>query len=383
MYDAIVVGARCAESPTAMLLARQGYRVLLLDKSTFPSDIMSTHYIHQPGVAMLKRWGVLDALRATNCPPITKVTLTFGDVVFNPPPPPDDAPVQEAFCPRRTVLDKILVDAAVEAGAELREGFSVREIVMHGDRVTGVRGAAKGGATVTEEARIVIGADGLHSKVAAAVKPAEYDTKPTFTFAYYSYWSDFPLDGAELHFPEGRYAIVFPTHDGSACVGIGGLTEGFHEFRKDIEGNYLKEADAVPTVGERVRGAKRLERFVGTNDQPNYFRKPYGPGWALVGDAGYHRDLVTGLGITDAFRDAQLLADAIDDGFAERRPLDEAMTAYEQRRNEVAKPLYDATCDIAAAEKLGPEQFAPFAVAMQAMQTMMVEMADAEKEVPA
>ena len=379
MYDAMVVGARCAGSPTAMLLARQGYRVLLLDKPTFPSDIMSTHYIHQPGVAMLKRWGVLDALRATNCPPITKVTLTFGDVALDPPPLPDDAPVQEAFCPRRTVLDKLLVDAAVEAGAELREGFSVREIVMAGDCVTGVRGAAKGGATVTEEARIVIGADGLHSRVADAVRPVEYDTVPTLSFAYYSYWSDFPLDGAELHFPEGIYAIAFPTHDGNACVGIGGPTAGFHEFRKDIEGNYLKGADAVPSVAERVRGAKRLERFVGTNDQPNYFRKPYGPGWALVGDAGYHRDLVTGLGITDAFRDAQLLADAIDDGFAERRPLDEAMAAYEQRRNGVANPLYDATCNIAAAKKLGPEQFLPFAVAMEAMQAMMAEISN---EVP-
>ena len=377
MYDAIVVGARCAGSPTAMLLARQGYRVLLLDKSTFPSDIMSTHYIHQPGVAMLKRWGVLDALRATNCPPITKVTLTFGDVVFNPPPPPDDAPVQEAFCPRRTVLDKILVDAAVEAGAELREGFSVREIVMGGDRVTGVRGAAKGGATVTEEARIVIGADGMHSKVAAAVRPIEYDTKPTLSFAYYTYWSGFPLDGAELYFTEDGGALLFPTHDGNACVATGGPTEGFHEFRKDIEGNYLKALDALPTVGERVRGAKREERFVGTNDQPNYFRRPYGPGWALVGDAGYNRDFITGLGITDAFRDAQLLADAIDDGFAERRPLDEAMAAYEQRRNEMAKPLYDITCDMASGETVEPAKFLQFGVAMQAM------MAEAEKGVPA
>ena len=377
MYDAIVVGARCAGSPTAMLLARHGYRVLLLDKSTFPSDIMSTHYIHLPGVAMLKRWGVLDALRATNCPPITKVTLTFGDVAINPPPPPDDAPVQEAFAPRRTVLDKLLVDAAVEAGAELREGFSVREIVMDGDRVTGVRGAAKGGATVTEEARIVIGADGLHSKVAAAVRPGEYDTKPTFTFAYYTYWSGFPQDGAELHFGEDSGALIFPTHDGYACVATGGPTEEFHEFRKDIEGNYLKALDAIPTVGERVRGAKRVERFVGTNDQPNYFRKPYGPGWALVGDAGYHRDFITGLGIMDAFRDAQLLADAIDAGFAERRPLDDALAAYEQRRNEVAKPLYDITCDIASGETPEPEKFLQFGEAMRAM------MAEAEKEVPA
>ena len=135
--------------------------------------------------------------------------------------------------------------------------------------------------------------------------------------------------------------------------------------------------DAVTTVGERMRGAKREERFVGTNDQPNYFRRPYGRGWALVGDAGYQRDFITGLGIMDAFRDAQLLADAIDNGFAERRPLDEAMAAYEQRRNELAKPLYDITCDMASGETLEPAKFMAFGAALQAM------MAEATKGVPA
>ena len=186
MYDAIVVGARCAGSPTAMLLARKGYRVLLLDKSTFPSDIMSTHYIHPPGVERLRRWGLLDAVWASNCPRIAKTTLYFGEAPFTPPAPPG-AP--EACCPRRTVLDKILVDAAVAAGAELREGFSVKEIVADGNRIVGIRGTVKGGASVTEEARLVIGADGLHSTVARFVKPPEYNTKPTLSFGYYAYWS--------------------------------------------------------------------------------------------------------------------------------------------------------------------------------------------------
>ena len=367
MYDAIVVGARCAGSPTAMLLARKGYNVLLLDKASFPSDIMSTHYIHQPGVALLQRWGLLETLRGTNCPPITKITLHFGETAFNPPALPPEAPQLEAFCPRRTVLDKILVDAAVEAGAELREGFSVREIVTNGDCVTGVRGAAKAGSTVTEEARIVIGADGLHSKVAASVRPPEYNTKPSLSFAYYTYWSGVPMDGAELHFLDEAGVLLFPTNDGLACIATGAPTKGFHEFRKDIEGNYLRTLDLVPNIAERVRGAKREERFVGTNDQPNYFRRPYGPGWALVGDAGYHRDFITGLGITDAFRDAELLAEAIDEGFAGRRPLDEAMAEYERRRNEVATPLYEVTCKIASGEDPDPAQFLEFGAALQAM----------------
>src|SRR5712692_5140616 len=215
MYDAIVVGARCAGSPTTMLLARKGYSVLLLDKASFPSDTMSTHFIHLPGVVRLKRWGLLERLVATGCPPIEGATLHFGEVAFSPPIPatlPPDVPPQ-TFCPRRTILDKLLVDAAVEAGAELRLGFSVTGLLADGERVTGVRGRHEG-RTVEEQARIVIGADGLHSKVAQLVMAPEYDTIPSLTFAYYSYWSGVPLDGSQLYFFDEVGMLAFPTHQG-------------------------------------------------------------------------------------------------------------------------------------------------------------------------
>ena len=352
MYDAIVVGARCAGSPTAMLLARRGLKVLLVDKSSFPSDIMSTHFIHVPGVIRLRNWGLLDKVWAAGTPEITKVTVYVEGQPFAPPRPPEAEGFPSACCPRRTVLDKILVDAAVEAGAELRENFSVRELVWDGDRVAGIRGHAKDGGEVSEQARIVIGADGLHSLVAKQVQPPEYDTVPSLTFAYYAYWSGVAdLEGAELHPMEGEGGVlVFPTNDGNACVAAGGPTAGFQEFRKDIEGNFDLLLARTTNLGERVGAGKRVERFVGTNDQPNYFRKPYGPGWALVGDAGYHRDFITGLGINDAFRDAELLAQAIDDGFSGAKPLEEALAAYEQRRNQIAKPSYDVTLSMARGE---------------------------------
>src|SRR5512132_276313 len=169
-HDVIVVGARCAGSPTAMLLARAGYRVLLLDKALFPSDTMSTHVVHPPGVAALERWGLLDRLVATGCPPIDTYTFDFGPLTLSGSPRPIDG-VSVAYCPRRTVLDKLLVDAAVEAGAELREGFTVEEVLTSGGAVTGIRGHGRNGASVTERARIVIGADGRHSLVAKAVGP--------------------------------------------------------------------------------------------------------------------------------------------------------------------------------------------------------------------
>ena len=165
-YDVIVVGARCAGSPTAMLLARQGYRVLLVDRATFPSDTISTHVIQPTGIAALNRWGLLGQLLSTGCPPVGTYAFDFGPFTIAGSPGTDDSPV--AYAPRRTVLDKLLVDAAASAGAEVREGFTVQEVLTDGGRVTGIRGRGKGGHVVSEHARVVIGADGLHSVVAAA-----------------------------------------------------------------------------------------------------------------------------------------------------------------------------------------------------------------------
>src|SRR5687767_1807370 len=164
-YDAIIVGSRCAGSPTAMLLARKGHRVLLLDKATFPSDTMSTHLVHPPGVASLERWGLLERLEATGCPPVETYSFDLGPLTISGSPLPIDG-IARGYCPRRTVLDQLLVDAAVEAGVELREGFTVDELLASDGVVTGIRGHARGGAAVTERARVVIGADGMRSLVA-------------------------------------------------------------------------------------------------------------------------------------------------------------------------------------------------------------------------
>src|SRR5437867_1572789 len=158
MYDAIIVGARCAGSTTAMHLARQGHKVLLVDKATFPSDTISTHLVHIPGVAAMQRWGLKDALVATGCPPIDTYAFDMGPFTIAGKPGTSDEPA--SYGPRRTVLDKLLIDAAGQAGAEMREGFMVEEIVFDDDTVTGIRGHSKRAKTVTESARVVIGADG-------------------------------------------------------------------------------------------------------------------------------------------------------------------------------------------------------------------------------
>jgi flavin-dependent dehydrogenase len=354
MYDAIVVGARCAGSPTAMLLARKGYRVLLLDKARFPSDTLSVHYVHQPGGASLKRWGLLDRVAASNCPPVRRQRLDFGPVALEAAPPPADG-VADGYAPRRTVLDALLVEAAAAAGVEVRERFTVDGLVMEDGRVTGVRGHAPRGATVTEAARIVVGADGLHSLVARAVAAPAYDVRPALTCAYYAYWDGFPVDGAELYVRPDRMLLAGPTNDGQTLVIVYRPVADFRAVRTDVERHFLAALDLVPSLAARARAGTRAERFRGTADLPNFYRRPHGPGWALVGDAGYHKDPITAQGITDAFRDAELLAGAIDDGFAGRRPLAEALAGYERARNAATRPLYELTCQFATLQPPPPE----------------------------
>ena len=350
MYDAIIVGARCAGSPLAMLLARKGHRVLLLDKSTFPSDTISTHHIHQPGVARLKRWGLLDEVRASNVPPTTKIRFDVGPFALTGMPPPADGNI-EAYAPRRRVLDKILVDAAVRAGAELREGFSVEELTTDGVAVTGIRGRDRKGATVTEKARIVIGADGARSFVARSVQAPVYLDRGMLTSNYYSYWSGVPLDAVELYPREGQMLVADKTNDGLTLVVAVWPKEEFNRVRSNVEAEFIRAIeDNAPTLAERLHGGKREERFAGTGFLPNFFRKPYGPGWALVGDAGYVKDPITAQGITNSFSHAEMLAEAIEEGFSGRRGMSEALADYERKRNEEVLPMFEHTTQLA---KLG------------------------------
>jgi 2-polyprenyl-6-methoxyphenol hydroxylase-like FAD-dependent oxidoreductase len=360
-YDAIVVGARCAGSPTAMLLARQGYRVLLLDKATFPSDTISTHIVWPQGAEIMDRWGLLDRLAATGCPPIAL------NMVFDVGPfalvggVPDANGGRGGYCPRRTVLDKLLVDAAVESGAELREGFVVEELVWSGDRVVGLRGRSRHGAKAEERARVVIGADGVHSLVAKAVGAPEYDVKPPLMTFYYSYYSGFAADDVEQYVRAHRGAACFPTHDGLTLIAAVWPSARFEEVRADIEGHVKKVHESAPAVADRLGRARREEKWVGTAGVPNYFRRPHGPGWALVGDAGYDKDPITAQGISDAFIDAESLTRALDAGFSGTRPLEEALAEHQSQRDRRAKPMYDFTCQLATLEPPPPEMQQLFA----------------------
>lgn len=352
-HDVIVVGARCAGAPTAMLLARQGHRVLLVDRATFPSDTISTHLVHPPGLAALDRWGLLERVVETGCPPIDTYSFDLGPISIVGSPAGEG--FEASYAPRRTVLDKILVDAASESGAEVREGFSVEEILFDGETVTGIRGHGKDGTTAVEHARIVVGADGLHSSVARATGAVGYAEKPKINAYYYSYWAGMPMHGTFEAYDRGERAFAaWPTNDDLTLVICAWPMRDFEANRDDVEGNYHATLALAPAFAERIARATRAERFVGMAI-PNYFRKPYGPGWVLVGDAGYLKDPITAQGIQDAFRDAERCTRAIDDVLAGRRPLDEAMRAAQEERDAQVMSMYEFTADFATMEPPPPE----------------------------
>jgi 2-polyprenyl-6-methoxyphenol hydroxylase-like FAD-dependent oxidoreductase len=356
MYDVIVIGARCAGSPTAMLLARKGHRVLLVDKARFPSDTVSTHVIWPHGAEVLDGWGLLDRVAATGCPPVAR------NMIFDVGPFALVGGVTNTnggrggLCPRRTVLDKILFDAAAASGSDVRENFTVEELRWENGTVVGVRGHGPDGRAVDETARVVVGADGIYSSVAQWVNAPEYDAIPPLVTFYYSYFSGIACDDIEQYVgADDEGAAYFPTNDGLTLVAAAWKSSRFEEVRQDIEGNFMAVHAKVPGSIERIKAGKREENWHGIKGVPNYYRRPYGPGWALVGDAGYAKDPLTAQGISDGFIDAENVADAVHAGLSGSMAMEVSMKSYEARRNERVTPLYKFTTELAKLEPPPPE----------------------------
>jgi flavin-dependent dehydrogenase len=350
MYDAIVIGARSAGSPTAMLLARKGHKVLLVDRATFPSDIPHGHFIHRHGPRHLHDWGLLQRIVDTNCPPITSVNMDYGDFPLDAHGliAPDGVAV--AYGPRREAVDLVLADAAREAGAEFRDQLAVEELLFEDGRVTGIRARTRLGLMVTEHASVVIGADGRRSRVAQAVNAPVYEAAPTLTVWYMGYWSGVLGTAAEMHNRPATRSVVFgfPTNDGLFAVFVAFGAEQLPAVRADLKTRFMAAVDQAPAFAQRIRAGRREGPIAGATDLPNFLRKPYGPGWALVGDAGAHKDPFLALGMCDAFRDAGLLAAALHRHFADAVPYDEALSDYERQRNEATMMDYKQNLHLAS-----------------------------------
>jgi flavin-dependent dehydrogenase len=348
MYDALIIGGRCAGSPTGMLLARKGHKVLIVDRASFPSDTLSTHFIQIPGMARLKRWGLLERLMETGCPPIRGGVLNIEGLPAEAEFPfPDGIPGMVS--PRRTVLDKLLADAAVEAGAELREGVFIDSLIVEDGRVVGAKGHSPEGP-FEERAKVVVGADGRNSVVARDTGAATKEHVPALGCGYYAYFSGMPCERAELYLFADRFAVAFPTHDGLTTVAIGYPPAEFANVRRDPLQHLMESADSIGDLGTRMRAGELAGKVVGMADVPNYLRTAQGPGWALVGDAAYNKDPSPADGMTDAFRGADLLAEALDDYFSGRKTEEDALSGYDEQHEKAARPLLEQTLTMSSFE---------------------------------
>jgi flavin-dependent dehydrogenase len=351
-HDVVIVGARAAGAATALLLARAGHDVALLDRASFPSDTLSTHQIARPGVVQLHRWGLLPAVLASGAPAIRQVTFTAdGESVARTVK--HRAGVDLLVAPRRYVLDTLVIEAAGRAGVHMGLGVAVDGLRFDDTgRVVGVHGHDRAGSPVEIEARFVVGADGLTSMVARRVGAEVVEDRGRTGAVRYAYYDGLPWSGIELVVAERALAGVFPTHDGQACIWIGSPSGDADALRRrSVSAAAAFTAHlqaAAPELAARLRSGRRTSPVTGMFRMPNLLRRPHGPGWALVGDAGYHRDAVTGYGLSDAYRDAELLACALQRVLRGQAEEAGALAGYERDRDRSMREVFDVTCALAA-----------------------------------
>ena len=341
--DAVIVGARCAGAATALVLARAGARVLLVERGLYGTDTLSTHALMRGAVLQLHRWGVLPAIVAAGTPPVRSTTFSYRDRdVVVPIEPKFD--VEALYAPRRDLLDRTLVDAAADSGAEVRHGVRVDDVIVDDrSRVRGVTAVAAG-TRLQIDADIVIGADGLHSMIAQRVGAPSIVEGRHATGVLYSYWEDCAVDGYYWRFGEGGSIGAVPTNQGATCVFVSAPASRLRsEILHDPSSAYRRLIREVSTEFDaRLQSARQVEPVRGFGGHPGFIKRSTGDGWALVGDAGYFKDPLTAHGITDALRDAELLSRAILAGTPA------GLASYETTRLDLSRRLFEITDEIAS-----------------------------------
>lgn len=348
-YDVIVVGARVAGASTGMLLSRQGHRVLIVDRASMPSDTVSTHAMLRTGVLQLTRWGVLDRMIDAGTPPIRNITLGFGDerIKFEVR---EEFGIDTLYAPRRFVLDGALLETACDEGAEFEGETTVTGLLETDGRVHGVR-VGRGRAAVPITARQVIGADGHRSRVAELAGAAMRRSHDATNTIHYGYYEGIDADGFWFQFTPGVNAGLIPTNDDQCLVFVGRPADLRSRFTADPDGELMHQLElAGADLAERVREGTRVGQFRGTSGLRGFIRQAWGPGWALVGDAGYTKDPISAHGISDALRDAELCARAVDRALCRPDEAEPALRWYETRRDSLSARMFEESRALARFE---------------------------------
>jgi 2-polyprenyl-6-methoxyphenol hydroxylase-like FAD-dependent oxidoreductase len=338
-YDVVIVGARAAGAATAYLLARGGLDVLLIDRGRYGADTLSTHALMRGGVLQLSRWGLLDKIIDAGTPPIRRTTFRYANDVV-PINLKSSFGVDALYAPRRTVLDPILVDAAADAGAAVRFGVAVSDVERdHLGAVTGIVGRTREGQEFRAKARIIVGADGFRSTIAERVGSSFERVGASASAVTYGYWSGLETDGYEWNFRPNAASGVIPTNDGHVCVFASASRRRIGRGGLDRLTNIVTESS--PDLAARLADASppsSLRTFTG---QPGHVRRSWGRGWALVGDAGYFKDPLSAHGLTDALRDAELLARGLIAVITEGAEERDALANYQVTRDALSAELFE------------------------------------------
>jgi len=359
-FDVVVIGASVAGAPTAMHLARLGHKVLLIDRKQFPRDTLSTHFIWPRGVSYLKRWGIADSI-LNRTPNFTHMEVTIEGIRMSGSIPLSDIEQRfqkvhgnangatNIYCgPRRLLLDHELVKAAAAAGADVRERVTFANPIVENGEVTGIHAITERGTPIQAGARLVIGADGRFSEFAKTVGAETTDYRSNSTFAYFGYFSGITKDGLTIRNRGRLGTAIFPTSDGTHMVLTYGPSSWWDEFRRAPEENFLRTYEFCdPDTAEKIRSGTREEPFKACGTMPAFQRQNVGHGWALVGDAGSFKDQVTAMGITHAFRDAELISWQVDRGLRGELPLDQALAAYRVARLDDYVSYFNFVCQTA------------------------------------
>lgn len=350
-YDVVVVGGRVAGASTALLLARAGARVAVLERGTPDRDTVSTHALMRAGVLQLGRWGVLDDVVAAGTPPVRQTVFSYPDGELVQVSIRANRGVDALFAPRRTVLDRLLLDAAAAAGAEVLSRTTAVSLQHARDgRVAGVVAQPSAGAPRPIPASLTVGADGLSSEVARQVGAPVSREGRSASAVLYRYVHDLPVAGYEWMYGHRAAAGLIPTNDGATCVFVSTTPARMRTLRRDgsEEAFWHLLDESHPGLAARVRACPERGPLYGWRATPSLARQPFGPGWALVGDAGYYTDPITTHGITGALRDAELLADAALATLGGGPDAGRALAAYQETRDRLSEHLWRATEQVAS-----------------------------------
>ena len=354
-FDVVVVGARVAGASTAMLLARSGYQVLAIDRAELPSDTVSTHAILRSGVLQLDRWGLLDRVIDSGAPPVKEIRLGFGADRIDFEVRAEHG-ISELYAPRRHLLDRILLDAAREAGAQFRGATRMVDLTRDdAGRVTGIE-AEHGGTRHQISARMVIGADGVWSRVAKFAGAETHHGHPPTNAVHYAYFEGIEWPGFWFQFTPGVNAGIIATNDGLSCVFVGRPRDQMPRFSGDPDKEFHRLLGlAAPELAALAANGSRVTPFRGTTGLPGFVKRAHGPGWALVGDAGYTKDPISAHGISDALRDAEICTRAVDRALCDPADAHEAMMAYQNVRDELSAAIFRES-EALARYQWGPDE---------------------------